>query len=158
MVNLDHISTSLSKGSGPSSYITNSAGEINQHLEYLPFGEILVEEHLNSYNSPFKFNAKEFDAETGNYYYGARYYDPKWSIWLSVDAEFAKFPSYSPFNYTLQNQVRFIDPDGRAPIDPIKIAAYVAKKAAQFKINASAAQRNLRGAVNNRVEAKIIGQ
>ena len=88
-------------------------------MEYLPFGELLVEEHLNSYNSPFKFKAKEFDAETGNYYYGARYYNPKWVIWLSVDAEFAKFPSYSPYNYTLQNPINLVDPDGNAPIRPI---------------------------------------
>ena len=33
----------------------------------------------------YKFNAKELDSETGNYYYGARYYDPKVSVWLSVD-------------------------------------------------------------------------
>lgn len=60
---------------GSSSYITNLNGEISQHtsperrrrVEYLPFGETLVEEHLNSNNSPYKFNAKEFDAETGNY-------------------------------------------------------------------------------------------
>jgi hypothetical protein len=25
-------------------------------MEYLPFGETLVDEHLNSNNSPFKFN------------------------------------------------------------------------------------------------------
>src|SRR5690554_5198610 len=97
-------------------YLINLDGEINQHMEYLPFGETLIEEHLNSYNSPFKFNAKEFDAETGNYYYGARYYDPKWSIWLSVDAEFARFPSYSPYNYTLQNPINLVDPDGNAPV------------------------------------------
>ena len=103
---------------GSSSYITNLDGEINQHIEYLPFGELLVEEHLNSYNSPFKFNAKEFDAETGNYYYGARYYDPKWIIWLSVDKEFARFPSYSPYNYTLLNPINLIDPDGNAPCPP----------------------------------------
>ncbi|WP_244877497.1 RHS repeat-associated core domain-containing protein [Flavobacterium subsaxonicum] len=46
-------------------------------MEYLPFGETLVDEHLNSNNSPFKFNGKGFDEETGNYYYSARYYDPK---------------------------------------------------------------------------------
>jgi len=34
-------------------------------MEYLPFGETLVEEHLNSHNSPFKFNAKEFDLYGG---------------------------------------------------------------------------------------------
>ena len=70
---------------GSSNYITNIEGNVSQHMEYLPFGETLVEEHLNSNNSPFRFNAKELDEETGNYYYGARYYDPKFSIWISVD-------------------------------------------------------------------------
>ena len=98
---------------GSSSYITNLSGEINQHMEYLPFGELLVEEHLNSYNSPFKFNAKEFDAETGNYYYGARYYDPKWSLWLSVDPFFAKYPTLSPYAYVANNPIKYIDPNGK---------------------------------------------
>jgi len=53
-------------------------------MEYLPFGETLTDEHLNSTNSPFKFNGKERNEETGNYYYGARYYDPKLSISISV--------------------------------------------------------------------------
>ncbi len=97
---------------GSSSYITNLGGEINQHMEYLPFGELLVEEHLNSYNSPFKFNAKEFDAETGNYYYGARYYDPKWSIWLSVDPLATNAPSWTPYRFGFHNPVTFIDPNG----------------------------------------------
>src|SRR5690606_16433503 len=56
---------------GSSSYITNAAATVSQHMEYLPFGELLVDEHTNSYNSPFKYNGKEFDEETGNYFYGA---------------------------------------------------------------------------------------
>ncbi|MDQ7917831.1 RHS repeat-associated core domain-containing protein [Mesonia sp. MT50] len=88
-------------------------------MEYLPFGETLVEEHLNSNNSPYKFNAKEFDAETGNYYYGARYYNPKWSIWLSVDPLAESMPEWSPYNYTMNNPLRYVDPDGRAPEDII---------------------------------------
>ncbi|WOI21611.1 RHS repeat domain-containing protein [Nonlabens ulvanivorans] len=56
---------------GSSSYITNMNGVVTQHMEYLPFGETLVEEHQNSYNVPYKFNGKELDGETGNYYYGA---------------------------------------------------------------------------------------
>ena len=87
-------------------------------MEYLPFGETLVEEHLNSYNSPFKFNAKELEAETGNYYYGARYYDPKWSIWISVDPLAEKYSGWSPYHYTYNNPINFIDPDGRE-IDPV---------------------------------------
>ena len=68
-------------------------------MEYLPYGETLVDEHLNSYNTPFKFNGKELDDETGNYYYGARYYNPKTSIWLSVDPLAEKMPSWSSYNY-----------------------------------------------------------
>jgi len=98
---------------GSSSYITNLDGEINQHLEYLPFGETLVDEHLNSYNSPYKFNAKELDPETGNYYYGARYYNPKWSLWLGVDEYYFKYPSLSPYIYTANNPINYVDPDGR---------------------------------------------
>jgi hypothetical protein len=49
---------------GSNSYITNKAGVVTQHMEYLRFGETLIDEHLNSKNSPFKFNGKEFDEET----------------------------------------------------------------------------------------------
>jgi len=38
-----------------------------------------------SYEFNYKFNGKELDAESGMYYYGARYYDPRISIWMSVD-------------------------------------------------------------------------
>ena len=33
----------------------------------------------------YKFSAKEKDEETGLYYYGARYLDPKYSMWISTD-------------------------------------------------------------------------
>ena len=98
---------------GSSNYITNLAGNVSQHMEYLPFGETLVEEHLNSNNSPYKFNGKELDEETGNYYYGARYYDPKTSIWLSVDPLAEKYPGISPYAYVANNPLNYIDPDGR---------------------------------------------
>src|SRR5690625_1810500 len=97
---------------GSSSFITYTTGEISQHMEYLPFGETLVEEHLNSYNSPFKFNGKEYDAETGNYYYGARYMNPKWSTFLTPDPALESYPSISPYAYTLNNPVRYVDPTG----------------------------------------------
>jgi len=44
----------------------------------------MAEQHSQTedYETPFKFNGKELDAETGYYYYGARYYDPKISIWI----------------------------------------------------------------------------
>ena len=70
---------------GSSSYITNLDGEVAQHIEYVPFGEVFIEERNNTWNTPYLFNAKELDEETGLYYYGARYMDPKISMWLGVD-------------------------------------------------------------------------
>jgi RHS repeat-associated protein len=96
---------------GSTSYITNAQGEITQFVAYLPFGEEFVEQHTD-WDSPFKFNAKELDAETGLYYYGARSYDPKSSVWLGVDPMAEKYPFHSSYNYCLGNPIRFMDPNG----------------------------------------------
>jgi len=58
-------------------------------------------------------NAKELNQETGWYYYGARYYDPQVSTWLSVDPLVEKYPAFSPYNFTMNNPVRLVDADGR---------------------------------------------
>ena len=97
---------------GSSSYITNVEGIVTQHMEYMPYGESLVEEHQNSINTPYKFNGKELDDETGNYYYGARYYNPKFSFWLSVDPLAEKFYDLSPYAYVSNNPINLIDPTG----------------------------------------------
>jgi len=82
---------------------------------------VFVENHKNSHNSPYKFNAKERDAETGYYYYGARYYNPRVSLRLNVDPLAEKFPRRSPYEYTFSSPVRYTDPDGREPIDDFKL-------------------------------------
>ena len=100
---------------GSTSYITDASGEVYQHLEYFAFGETFVEEHSNTHRTPYKFNGKELDEETGLYYYGARYYDARTSVWLAVDPATDKMPGWSPYNYTFNNPVQFTDPDGKIP-------------------------------------------
>ncbi len=78
----------------------------------------------NSLNSQYKFNGKEYDAETGYYYYGARYYNPRVSLWLNVDPLAEKYPSWSPYNYTFNNPIIFTDPDGRDPKPGMLILSY----------------------------------
>ena len=39
---------------GSSSYITNLDGEVVQHIEYVPFGEVFVEERKNISNNPLR--------------------------------------------------------------------------------------------------------
>ncbi len=71
------------------------------------------------FSSRYKFNGKELDEETGLYYYGARYYDPKVSLWLSVDPLAEKYPGMSPYTYTADNPVVLVDPDGRDWYKPL---------------------------------------
>ena len=97
---------------GSSSYISNALGEVVQHIEYFAFGETFLEEHSNTDRTPYLFNGKELDEETGLYYYGARYYDPVTSVWQSVDPLAEKYPSISPYTYVANNPIMFIDPDG----------------------------------------------
>ena len=113
---------------GSSSYITNLDGEVAQHIEYVPFGEVFIEERNNTWNTPYLFNAKEFDEETGMYYYGARYYEPRLSLWMSTDLLEEKNYGNSSYAYTY-NPITFIDPIGT---DTINIS-YVNKK---WKIDA----------------------
>ena len=97
---------------GSSSYITNLDGEVSQHIEYVPFGEVFIEERNNTWNTPYLFNAKEFDEETGMYYYGARYYEPRLSLWMSCDPMQEKYAYITSYCYTFDNPVKYIDPTG----------------------------------------------
>ena len=98
---------------GSSSYITNLDGEVVQHIEYVPFGEVFVEERNNIWNTPYLFNAKEFDEETGLYYYGARYYDPRLSLWISVDPLSELDLQSSSYAFCGNNPINRLDSDGQ---------------------------------------------
>ena len=104
---------------GTGTFLSDFDGNPYQFFLNLPFGETMAEQHSYSgeYTNRYKFNGKELDEETGFYYYGARYYNPKFSIWLSVDPLAEKFPNHSPYSFCFNNPLRFVDPDGRAPSD-----------------------------------------
>jgi RHS repeat-associated protein len=125
---------------GSSNMITDSKGAIYQHLEYFPYGETWIEEG-GSYggNTPgYKFTGKELDPETGLYYFGARYYEPVISRWISSDPILGKYlPTgdkekdlsgfggvFNPINLDLYsyghlNPIKYMDPDGKDVAVPV---------------------------------------
>ena len=98
---------------GSTSYITDAKANVAQFDAYLPYGELLVDEHSSSEEMPYKFNGKEFDEETGLYYYGARYMNPKTSLWYGVDPVAEKYPSVGAYVYCVDNPIKLIDPNGK---------------------------------------------
>ena len=97
---------------GSTSYITDDKANITQYDAYLPYGELLVDEHSSSEDLPYKFNGKEMDEETGLYYYGARYMNPATSLFLNVDRFLEKYTSFTPYNYCGANPIGRIDLNG----------------------------------------------
>jgi len=109
---------------GSSNYVTDGNGQLYEHLEYFPFGETWVQESSNTQRAPYLFTSKELDEETGLYYYGARYYDPRTSVWESPDPALPAYLSgklnggvFNPANlsmytYAMDNPVKFTDPTG----------------------------------------------
>lgn len=72
--------------------------------------------NTGDYDNAFKFNGKELDAATGMYYYGSRYYDPRISIFISVDPLVEK--TFEPYSYVGNNPINFIDPTGNYKVKP----------------------------------------
>ncbi|WP_413514095.1 SpvB/TcaC N-terminal domain-containing protein [Myroides odoratus] len=98
---------------GSSSYLTDINGIPTHYYGYLPFGELMVEHNNSNYDNVYKFNGKELDAQTGYYYYGARYYDPTMSVFLSVDPLADKYANTNPYTYVANNPITNIEIDGR---------------------------------------------
>ena len=95
-------------------------GEVSQRIEYVPLGEVFIEERNNTWNTPYLFNAKELDEEMGMYYYGARYYAPRLNLWMSTDPLQEKYHNISSYCYTFNNTIKFIDPNGQDGWDKVK--------------------------------------
>ncbi len=107
--------------------ITQSTGqeasEVTQENHYYSFGLAMEGTWQNTpsvTDSKYLYNGKELndDFGLGLMDYGARMYDAAIGRWNSFDPLAEKMRSYSPYNYVLDNPMRFIDPDGMTWKDP----------------------------------------
>jgi RHS repeat-associated protein len=70
-------------GLGSLTSLSNSAGALAQTYTYDSFGKQTASS--GSLTNPFQYTGREFDSETGLYFYRARYYDPSTGRFLSED-------------------------------------------------------------------------
>ncbi|ORC38362.1 hypothetical protein B4O97_00980 [Marispirochaeta aestuarii] len=117
---------------GSAHFVTDRHGGRYEHMEYTPYGELWEEQVSDSHDMiPFRFTAKEWDEETGLYYYGARYLDPKRGRWLSADPAgpelgdpnregFSIVEAANWYSYVSNNPVMYVDPTGLESADAAK--------------------------------------
>jgi|GEM_PF-6631493 RHS repeat-associated protein len=99
--------------------VVDTVGEIVSYSDYDAWGMILNGRSSNFgfADDKYKFTGKELDTETGYFHFGARAYDGRIGRWNVIDPLFEKYPNVSPYNYALNNPLRYIDPNGKFLID-----------------------------------------
>ena len=130
---------------GSAQTVTNYKGQVHERLEYTPYGELWIDWRSDlapEDSTPFRFTGKEQDAETGLYYYGARYLNPKTGRWLSGDPAMGEYLPVAPvsdeakkhngnlpgqggvfnyvnlhaYHYAGNNPVKYVDPNGEIDV------------------------------------------
>lgn len=106
---------------GNNRVVADANGSPIQKTHYYPFGMAFAES-TDQAKQPYKYNGKELDPTHGlNLYdYSARYYDPAYGRFTSIDPFAEKFYSWSPYNFGYCNPIRHIDPTGEGPIDVLR--------------------------------------
>ena len=97
----------------------NGLMKVRQVDNYYPFGLNIKSLTANSDDparpNEYLYNGKQFQDEMGLNWldYGARFYDPVTSRWISPDPLAEKYSSLSPYAYCANNPIIFLDPDGK---------------------------------------------
>jgi len=97
-------------------YQYNASGNVVQTYSYDSFGNIT---QTGSISQPYAFTGREYDSETGMYFYRARYYDPKVGRFVTKDP-LGFGGGINVYNYVGANPINWGDPLGLLSSGDIK--------------------------------------
>ena len=95
--------------------IVDGTGKVLERNDYYPFGARQVRsDYPQLAANRFKYNGKEeqVTGDLGYLDYGARMYDNELGRWFGTDKLSEEYKLLSPYNYTSNNPVNIVDPDG----------------------------------------------
>ena len=101
-------------GLGTITSLANTAGSFAQTYTFDSFGKQTASS--GSITNPFQYTARESDAETGVYYYRARYYGPQTGRFISEDPIRFGSGDGNFYDYVGNDPTRYTDPTGRLRI------------------------------------------
>ena len=134
--------------------ITDANGSVVEHYEYDPYGTPSIYDAygniiaVSSIGNHILFTGRDYDTETGLYYYRARHYSPFLGRFLQYDPE-GYVDGYSLYKYAMCNPVLFLDPRGTNIRIAMTIGAFVKAEAPKMIRKLLVIARTGKGSVGN---------
>src|SRR5580698_623011 len=117
---------------GSASVVTDDQGDVIDESDYYPYGgENML---ASGSGQAYKFTGKERDDESGNDFFGARYYSSNMGRWMSPDwdakpaavpyADFADPQTLNLYGYVSNNPLSRADPNGHLMMSLEEVASW----------------------------------
>jgi RHS repeat-associated protein len=102
-------------GLGSIAALTDERGRVVQDYQYDSYGNL--HDRQNRVKQPYTYTGREYDRETGLYYYRARYYDAQIGRFITKDPIGFAGGDVNLYGYVLNNPINLVDPWGLWYID-----------------------------------------
>jgi RHS repeat-associated protein len=128
-----------------SNVISNMSGQIEELMDYYPYGALRLDESQSGFSEQRKFAGYEYDVDTGLNYANARYYNPAIGRFISQDPVFLALgndeqirqligqplravlgdpQNLNAYTYARNNPIINTDPSGLFSLNPINLFSY----------------------------------
>ena len=98
------------------SSLSNGTGALANTYTYDTFGKLTASS--GTLTNQFRYTGREFDQETGLYFYRARYFDQSVGRFISGDPVGFRGQDINLYRYVKNQPTGFVDPSGLVSIDP----------------------------------------
>ena len=144
----------LSDNQGTVRDVVDAQGQVLNHISYDSFGNVTGQSNPEAYFR-FGYTGREFDQETGQYYYRARYFDARVGQFISEDPVRFNAGDVNLYRYVFNSPTNFTDPSGNFAIVLAPAAPYILAAAGVVIVTAAVAAKPLVDEAAERVSDAI---